>query len=95
MMNKTNEDPLQSMLQYNSHVAEEEFVNNVISNVKPKRQIRSKMMFIAVAMALLISVPLLVSVIGTSMIATQTMWYLASGLIVVMGTAIWVSSEEF
>lgn len=94
-MNNTNEDPLKAMLQYNSHVADEEFVKGVMSKVHPKKQMRNKLMLIAAVMAVIISVPLLISVIDTSSIATQTIWYLAAGLIAVMGTAVWVSSEEF
>lgn len=94
-MNNTNEDPLKAMLQYNSHVADEEFVKGVMSKVQPKKQMRNKLMLIAAVIAVLISVPLLISVIDRSSIATQTIWYLAAGLIAVMGTAVWVSSEEF
>jgi len=97
---KTNDDSfLTSLLQYHTRLIDQQFVDDIINNIKAKNKFRLKLMVIAVFLALAVAIPLLIS-LGEDLFFINTLssyspYIITFFLLSALGFGTWLTSDDF
>ena len=98
-MNTNDDSFLTSLLQYHTRLIDQQFVDNIINNIKAKNKSRLQIMIVALFLACSIAIPLIISIGGQSTfgdtLASLSPYLITFFLLSVTGFGAWVSSEDF
>jgi hypothetical protein len=96
----TNEDSfLNSLLQYHTRLVDQQFVDNIINNIKTKNKFRLKVMAVAILLACSLAIPLIVSITEKLVLFnafTSLSPYIITFLLFsILGFFAWLTNENF
>ena len=98
-MNINDDTFLTSLLQYHTRLIDQQFVDDIISNIKAKNKLRFRLLIGAILLACSVTIPMILSSvnsielwIGLPELSPYVMTFV---LLSVIGFFVWFTSEEF
>ncbi|MFT5295919.1 MAG: hypothetical protein ACI9YH_001935 [Colwellia sp.] len=98
-MKNNDESFLTSLLQYHTRIIDQQFVDNIINNLKAKNKFRFRIMLVAVLVACSITVPMLINIREElaiiSALSEFSPYIITFFLLSVLGFGAWLTSDDF
>ena len=98
-MKNNDESFLTSLLQYHTRIIDQQFVDNIINNLKAKNKFRFRIMLVAVLVACSITVPMLINIREELAIINAlpefSPYIITFFLLSVLGFGAWLTSDDF
>ena len=98
-MKNNDESFLTSLLQYHKRIVDQQFVDNIINNLKAKNKFRFRIMLVAVLVACSITVPMLINIREElaiiSALSEFSPYIITFFLLSVLGFGAWLTSDDF
>ena len=98
-MKNNDESFLTSLLQYHTRIIDQQFVDNIINNLKAKNKFRFRIMLVAVLVACSITVPMLINIREELTIINAlpefSPYIITFFLLSVLGFGAWLTSDDF
>ncbi|GAA6205945.1 MULTISPECIES: hypothetical protein [Thalassotalea] len=98
-MNTNDDSFLNSLLQYHTRLVDQQFVDNIINNIKAKNKFRLKVMIVAILLACSLAIPLIGSInqefVYFHDLAALSPYIITIFSLVVLGFFAWISNENF
>lgn len=96
----TNEDSfLNSLLQYHTRLVDQQFVDNIINNIKEKNKFRLKVMAVAMLLACSLAIPLIGSITEElalfNAFTSLSPYIITFFLLSMLGFCAWLTNENF
>jgi len=98
-MNTDDDSFLNSLLQYHTRLVDQQFVDNIINNIKAKNKFRLKVMIVAIFLACSLAIPLLGSITEEfaflNAFTSLSPYIITFFLLSVLGFCAWLTNESF
>ena len=98
-MNTKNDSLLTSLLQYHTRLVDQQFVDNIISNIKAKNKLRVQIIIMAILIACSVTIPLIVNITEEfdflSSMPALSPYLITFFLLSVLGFGAWLTNEDF
>lgn len=98
-MKNNDESFLTSLLQYHTRLIDQQFVDNIINNLKAKNKFRLRIMIVALLLACSVTVTLLINMSEElaflNTLSSISPYIITFFLIIALGFGSWMTSDNF
>ena len=98
-MNTNDDSLLHTLLQYHTRIVDQQFVDNIINNIKATNMFRLKVMTVAILLACALAIPLIGSITDQLVFfndfAALSPYIITFFSLLVLGFFAWLSNESF
>lgn len=98
-MNTNDENFLNSLLQYHTHLVDQQFLDRVITKLEINKQRRYRIMIITLLIASFIAAPMMLNIVEDFeflvKLSQLSPYLITLGLLSTLGFTAWLTSEDF